>query len=98
VNRGVRFLPAARREIEEAFLWYEAKTPGLGVSFRAEVDRQLARMSDHPLQFPLVKTDMRRARMRRFPYGLFFKIDGDDVFVIACFHASRNPRSWQDRV
>jgi hypothetical protein len=42
--------------------------------------------------------DIRRARLRRFPYGIYFKIEGDDIFVIACFHAARDPTNWQDRV
>ena len=94
----MRFLPAAERELDEAFSWYETRSPGLAALFRMEVDRQLARMSEHPLQFPVVIADIRRARMNRFPYGLFFKIDGEGIFVIACFHGSRDPRIWQDRV
>lgn len=37
------------------------------------------------------------ARVRRFPYALFFVIRPDMLFVIACFHSSRNPALWQRR-
>ena len=97
MSRTVRLLPAARRELDEAFLWYETKSPGLGTAFRTEADRQFARISEHPLQFPEIRADIRRARLQRFPYGVFFRIDGDEVFVIAFFHAARNPRNWQGR-
>ena len=56
------------------------------------------RISSAPLQFPTVYQSVRRALLRRFPYMLFFMIDGDTLLVIACFHASRDPRRWQERV
>lgn len=34
----------------------------------------------------------------RFPYGLFYKIEGDTIAVFACFHASRDPKVWQNRI
>jgi plasmid stabilization system protein ParE len=91
-------LPIARQELEEALVWYEAKTPRLGVLFQSEAEHQMARIREHPLQFPVMHADIRRARMRRFPYGLYFRIEGDDIFVIACFHAARYPQNWQERV
>jgi len=45
-------------------------------------------MSDNPRQFPIVFKNVRRALLRRFPYSLFFVVEGDDLTVIACFHAS----------
>lgn len=44
--------------------------------------------------------EVRRARLRRFPYGLFFIWDEretGDTGVIACFHARRDPRRWLRR-
>jgi hypothetical protein len=34
---------------------------------------------------------------RRFPYSLIYRVIGDDVFVLACFHGKRNPRVWRSR-
>ncbi|MBI3438124.1 MAG: type II toxin-antitoxin system RelE/ParE family toxin [Proteobacteria bacterium] len=98
MSKAVRFLPIARQEFDEAFLWYEAKAPALGASFRTEVGLQISRISERPLQFPMMHADVRRARLRRFPYGLFFKVEADGVLIIACFHASRNPTTWRERV
>jgi plasmid stabilization system protein ParE len=94
----VLFTLAARAEITEAQDWYEARTPGLGIRFRAELDRTVQRMIANPRQFPRVFQDVRRARLRTFPYGLFFRIEPAALLVIACFHASRDPRQRQRRV
>jgi len=36
-------------------------------------------------------------RLRRFPYGLFFRPSQDAIYVIACFHSGRDPAMWQSR-
>ena len=93
----VLFLPAARLEALEARAWYAARGDGLGEAFVAELDRQASRIAETPLQFPIVLGDARRVLMRRFPYALFFRLADGDAFVLACFHASRDPKSWQAR-
>jgi toxin ParE1/3/4 len=90
-------MPAAQFEIIEAQGWYEKEAIGLGAFFRAEIDRQAQRILGNPLQFPLMLADIRRARLRRFPYGLFFRPFDDAIYVIACFHSSRDPAIWQSR-
>lgn len=82
----------------EAHDWYEARALGLGLAFQNEVGRQIGRILDTPEQFPIMLADIRRVRLRRFPYSLFFRAVGDDVFVIACFHAGRDPKIWRERL
>lgn len=94
---NVVFTQAARGELIDAQDWYEGEAPGLGRRLRAEIDAAIERMSATPLQFPVVHKNVRRARLSRFPYMLFFVIEGDLLLVIACFHASRDPRQWQQR-
>ena len=91
-------MPAARLDMIDAHDWYESKGLGLGARFRDEVDFQIQHIAANPLRFPEMLADVRRARLRRFPYGLFFRKHGDGVFVIACFHSSRDPLIWQRRV
>jgi plasmid stabilization system protein ParE len=91
-------MPAARLEMIAAQDWYERQAQGLGARFRGEVDIQVQRIAATPLQFPEIQADVRRARLRRFPYGLFFRVLPEAVYVIACFHSSRDPLVWQSRV
>ena len=93
----VIFGPAARAEMLEARDWYEAHATDLGRRFVAEADLVVQRIAARPVQFPLVFKDVRRARLRRFPYTLFFRVDDAAAYVIACFHGSRDPRRWQYR-
>jgi toxin ParE1/3/4 len=86
----------ARIELIEAQGWYEREA-GLGRRFRESIDALIGRMSNNPRQFPIVYKNVRRALLRRYPYSLFFIMDLDELFVIACFHASRDPSHWQRR-
>ena len=97
VALNVVITQAARAELIEAQDWYEGEAAGLGPRFRVEIDTAIERISTNPLQFPVVFKNLRRALLRRFPYMLFFTVDGETLLVIACFHASRDPRQWQQR-
>jgi plasmid stabilization system protein ParE len=92
------FTPAARSEIIEAQDWYETQQAGLGVRFRANLDIVVNRLTENPHQFPVLFQDVHRARLRTFPYSLFFRLETDRLVVIACFHGSRDPQRWQQRV
>ncbi len=85
---------AARKDIAEAHDWYRREGPALAASFREELDRQLTRVLRGPTQFPFARADVRRAKLRRFPYSLLFRVASDGTYVIACFHSSRDPDIW----
>ena len=94
----VIFTPAARAELIDAEDWYENRLPGLGTRFREELGETVLRMRENPHQFPVVLRDVHRARLHKFPYGLFFRVETNTLVVIACFHGSRDPQRWERRV
>jgi plasmid stabilization system protein ParE len=89
---------AAEADILEAALWYEQRSPGLGAEFLRAVDVTLAEVARLPERFPAVHREARRALLRRFPYAVFFVTSSELVSVVACMHARRDPRRWQERV
>ncbi|TAN48747.1 MAG: type II toxin-antitoxin system RelE/ParE family toxin [Betaproteobacteria bacterium] len=89
--------PAAAADIDEAFLWYEGQRPGLGHEFLATAQTLINAVAQHPLRYPVVRRDTRRALLRRFPYTVYFRIYDEVVVVVACMHGRRNPRRWQVR-
>ena len=81
---------AAQVDMDNAALWYEGEQPGLGVRFLDELSHLFLRISDRPLQFPHIESDVRRAMLRRFPYGVYFLVETDRVLVIAVLHLHRD--------
>lgn len=91
------FRPAAAADVEEAYRWYEERRAGLGEEFLAAVQGTLESIMANPELYPVVHRQTRRALLRRFPYGLYYRVVQGQVVVVACMHASRDPRRWQSR-
>lgn len=64
----------ARADFDEAFDWYEAQQPGLGVDFAARVQEVFDRISANPLLHVAVFQDVRKAIVQRFPYCVFYRL------------------------
>ena len=95
---AVVFRHAARREFDEAALWYEARQPGLGVQFVLEINRAVYLAVENPERFPLMHRDIRCVRARRFPYSVFFRTESRRIVVLSVFHARRDPGVWRQRM
>jgi len=89
--------PEAEGDISEAFRWYEDKNEGLGSEFMRALDAILSSVQRNPTAYAIVYKQVRRALLRRFPYSVFYLFENDTIIVLACFHASRNPKRWKDR-
>jgi plasmid stabilization system protein ParE len=89
--------PAAAADIEDAFRWYRDKGPVLGDAFLRALRDSMLQVVEHPEAFPVVHRDTRRIRVRRFPYGLFYRVYSDTIVVVACMHGRRDPRRWRSR-
>jgi hypothetical protein len=64
--------PAAEVDIEEAGLWYELRSLGLGADLLRAVEVCFEQIRRRPLSFQQVYKTARRARIRRFPYVVYF--------------------------
>ncbi|MBA2492047.1 MAG: type II toxin-antitoxin system RelE/ParE family toxin [Gammaproteobacteria bacterium] len=82
MNLKVVFRRVARREFDEAALWYEARRTGLGARLVSKIDQAVALAAESP---------------QRFPYSVFFRVEVRRIVVLAVFHARRDPTIWQQR-
>lgn len=88
--------PRASAEIEEAAEWYEYQRVGLGRELVAEVGLALQAMALRPpAGLPVEGIDpvleVRRVRVRRFPYQVVYVTRADDSVVLAVAHDCRRP-------
>jgi len=95
--RRILFRHTARRDFFDACEWYDQRRAGLGSRFEAAVERTLEMISASPVSFPVVHRDVRRALVRRFPYGLFYRIRGETIHVLALLHSRRDPALWKSQ-
>ncbi len=93
----VKISPEAELDLDEAYHWYESQVNQLGSEFIRVVDENLTAIQQNPLAYPVVYNKIHRKLLPRFPYGLFYVIQDDIIFVLACFHVKRDPKQWQRR-
>jgi hypothetical protein len=89
----VVYRQAARRDIIAAARDHEVHRAGLGVSFLDEIARIEAHISESPRLYQHVVDDVRRAVLRRFPFGLFYLEEEVRIIVLACLDLRRDPRA-----
>jgi plasmid stabilization system protein ParE len=89
--------PQAEAELAAARNWYETQRAGLGQEFVDDVVTTSAAIAARPLSFPKVHGEKRRAILRRFPYGVFFRTTTDEIIILGVVHGRRHPREWRFR-
>jgi plasmid stabilization system protein ParE len=97
VIREVRLRPEAEQDLADAATWYEEQRQGLGYEFLDEVLTLLPNIAETPLMYPNIHRNTKRAVIRRFPFGVYFREENATIVVIAIMHGSRNPRHWKSR-
>ncbi len=96
--KRVRFHPDAEAEFIAAGEFYEAQAEGLGLEFVAEVRDAARRVAAHPEIGHRFSNRLRRCLVRRFPYGLLYRVEPDTLFIVAVMHLRRQPGYWKGRV
>jgi hypothetical protein len=87
----------ARQELADAIAYYDAQGHGLGDSFLDEFLAAVSRIEELPEAWQRLSRSTRRCRLRRFPYGLIYRLSGDTALVIAVGHLHREPDYWRWR-
>jgi plasmid stabilization system protein ParE len=93
-----RFIEEALAEFIAAGRYYNQQIPGLGDSFVDEVEAGIAKILSNPTTWRIIEDNVRRYLVRRFPYGIYYTIEGDAVVIWAVRHLHRDPEDdWQSR-
>lgn len=95
---GTTILREAEVELWEAVAYYEARSPGLGLDFEAEVEASIETVREFPGRWPVRPDGTRRYLTRRFPYILVYLHHQDHIWIIAISHCKRRPGYWANRI
>jgi hypothetical protein len=68
-------------DVIAGYAWYEDKAPGLGEEFLRMAYARVSEIAQNPLLFPKVNSEFRRCLLRRFPYAIYFRLEGDEIIV-----------------
>jgi plasmid stabilization system protein ParE len=88
----LRLTELAIGDLTEARDHYREIDEDIARQFLDQLDRVLDRLTVFPHGAPPVDgfAGVRRARMRQFPYGVFYRLDDDDILVLRVLHTRRD--------
>jgi plasmid stabilization system protein ParE len=93
-----RMLDQVSDDLEQAYYYYDARSPGLGNQLIFRYRRGVDSILQFPSRWQQVPPRHRRYRIKQFPYGIVYRqLDEKDVLVVAFWHLSRDPRGWHSR-
>ncbi len=86
--------PRAQIEIEAAVEYYVQNSQIAAKNFLNELDNAYKLLSHSPY-FVVCYKNVRMLSLKRFPFSLFYVIDGyqKNVRILACFHNNRHPKN-----
>ena len=96
--RNIVFHPDVFQEVSNAFDWYEVKSSGLGEQFLTELENSYGLIGITPLYWAKFSGKYRRYLVNRFPFGVIYRIEKSEIYVVAVMHLSRKPGYWRKRV
>ena len=83
-ERHVRIAGPASEEFTEAVRWYETRRPGLGAELYDAVNA-----TEDP--------NSRRMLVAGFPYHVVYRLEHDEIVILAIAHMKRRPGFWKQR-
>jgi hypothetical protein len=95
---NVRLFEAAQRELDAAIAYYNAERPDLGDELLVEFLGIVERIKTYPNGWPAFHLGTRRCRLRRFPYGVIYLVEPEQIAVVAFAHLHRKPDYWVGRI
>ena len=78
-------------EIEEAYLWYENKSEGLGEKFKKELNEGFKTILKSPNGYQKFHRH-RQFPLEKFPFVILFEATKTTLFIDAVFHTHLDPR------
>ena len=92
----VVFRGSANTQLLEAKAWYDKQRPGLGAEFARSLESSVNRIARNPYAAPVVYEEVRRVLFKRFPYSIFYLVQGDTLIVLSCLHTRRAAIDWSE--
>lgn len=92
--KKIKFTKEASHEFHDSVDWYESSTKGLGLKFTDEIESTIERIKLNPALYPSILEDIKRIQLNKFPFSMFYKVEGEILIILRIFHNKRKPIYW----
>ncbi len=94
----ISYLSPASLELAEAVAHYDEQVYGYGERFLNAVKKIETYILDYPEMYSVLRWDVRRAPISKFPYSILYRIDSGQILILAVMYQGRQPNYWYDRI
>ncbi len=91
------FRPLAKDDIQKSVDYYDLINPKLSDIYLKELDDTINNIQNKPEAFQKQLGEIRVAFLKRFKFGIYYKLYDQTIVVLAVLHTSRNPQIWKKR-
>lgn len=88
----LRYTDRALDDVELAFAWYERQRRGLGFEFLDCVEIAIKLIIENPDMYRIHYQDFRGCVIRRFPFSVFYTVEGNEIVVHSVFGNRQEPK------
>ena len=98
MTQNIIIRPEAVDDIFSAYDWYEEQQLGLGAEFAQELSNNMDLIIELPKMYSELYRGIRRALLKRFPFGVYYLVNEETNIVLAVLHLAMDPERWKSRV
>ncbi len=93
----ISFRKFAIKDVEDIIEWYGRIDTKLSADFLKELNASIYLIKKNPLQYSFFYKDYLKANTIRFPYKIIYKVNEDEIVILAIVHHKRYHRVWRSR-
>jgi toxin ParE2 len=94
----LKILTEASQDVKEITIWYRNISRALSLRFVSQLYDGFSQITSFPDAEFNIAPRIKRYRLKKFPYLIFFYKEGGEVIVFAVIHEKRNPKVWKKRI
>ena len=87
----IHILDRAQTQILDSARFYEMQSSGLGSYFRSSILEDIRRLRTTAGVHQVVLGKYHRSVSRRFPFGVYYRVEDDQIWVHAVLDSRRHP-------
>ena len=86
----------AELDVDKAIEYYKDINVQLAKDFLTELKATHKYIQKHPKKIQVRYANIRVAFLKRFPFGVHFRLEDKTISILAILHTSGDPDNWQD--
>ena len=100
MSYGIKLLPIAYKDLQQAKNWYNEKRENLGKEFKKAIIADIDYIKENPEHYQRKYKELRQSLVTRFPFAIFYLIEESNkrIIIFGILHTSRNPEIARNRI